>query len=395
MTPKVTQRLMPIFFLLTTILLVSGQPMRLSPSSQISLITCGPSDVELYSAFGHSAIRVYDPLANIDWAFNYGTFDFNQPNFYLNFTRGRNMYMLSVQDYQAFRDYYIRNDRYLHEQILHLSQLQRQRLFEFLWNNAQPENKSYPYDYFYDNCSTRPRDVLVTVFGDSLTFDNQLKPKGLTIRQLTDLYLRRQPWGDLGIDLCLGLPMDKLASAQEEMFLPDFLENGMDHAQIRTAEGKKSFVSEKIIVHKSDGSTTGNNFFHPWIVLGLVALIILLKTWIDFKNNQRTVWIDHGIFLTTGLLGGLLSLLWLVTDHRAAAWNFNILWAFPLNVIAPYLLRDKNLNRYYMIIAILGSVLVFGWFWMPQQMNQFLLPIVFSITVRYWYLVRLSSNYQR
>lgn len=387
MIQLIRQGLLIILFLLIWIPAIKAQPAKLSPSSQISLITCGPWDAELYSAFGHSAIRVHDPVTNIDWAFNYGTFDFNQPNFYLNFARGKNLYMLSVQDYGAFRDYYVANDRYLHEQILRLNAGQRQRLFEYLWNNAQPENRSYPYDYFYDNCSTRPRDVLTSVFGDSLTFSHQLKSKGLTIRQLTDLYLDKQPWGDLGIDICLGLPMDKLASAQEEMFLPDFLEVGMDHAQLHTAEGKKSLVSEKVIVHESGGSTTGKNFFHPWIVIGLVALVILLKTWADFKNNQRTLWIDHGIFLTTGLLGVLLSLLWLVTDHRAAAWNFNILWAFPINLFAPYLLRNQFLHRYFLLVASIGSMVVVGWKFLPQELNLFLLPLVIAFTIRYWYLV--------
>jgi len=373
--------------------LVIAQPAKLSASSQISLITCGPWDAELYSAFGHSAIRVYDPVANIDWAFNYGTFDFNQPNFYLNFARGKNLYMLSVQDYGAFRDYYISNNRYIHEQILRLNGLQRQRLFEYLWNNAQPENRNYPYDYFYDNCSTRPRDVLMAVFGDSLTFSNELQPKGLTIRQLTDLYLSRQPWGDLGIDLCLGLPMDKMATVQEEMFLPDFLEFGMDQALINTAEGKKSFVQEKIIVHESTGSTSsGVTLFHPWMVFGSIGFLLALISVFDYQRKRLSKGIDALLFVVTGSLGLLLLLLWLATDHRAAAWNYNLFWAMPLNLFLPFFLGPKGLTIYFKTMTLLLLAVLGFWVWLPQQLNIFLTPLIVGLAVRYAVFFNLINH---
>ncbi|MFM8347792.1 MAG: DUF4105 domain-containing protein, partial [Bacteroidota bacterium] len=129
------RKLLPLlfcFFWLTS----PAQHLRLSSQARISLITCGPWQGELYSAFGHSAIRVYDPILQIDLAFNYGTFDFNQPNFYLNFARGRNLYRLSVQDYPMFRDFYVSYNRYIHEQVLNLDAGRKNRLFAFLQNNA-------------------------------------------------------------------------------------------------------------------------------------------------------------------------------------------------------------------------------------------------------------------
>src|SRR3954471_15624664 len=131
----------------------TAQRRILSPSAEISIITCGPWQGELYSAFGHSAIRVYDPGNGLDDAYNYGVFDFNQPYFYLNYTRGLLLFKLGVYPYPDFRDYYAYYNRYVIEQILDLSQEQKQQVYDYLEWNARPENETYRYDYFYNNCS--------------------------------------------------------------------------------------------------------------------------------------------------------------------------------------------------------------------------------------------------
>jgi len=132
-----------IIFILCVLLSLPGyaQNSQLSSRAEIYVVTCGPYQNELYSAFGHSAFRVSDPVAAFDWIYNYGVFDFNQPNFYLNFARGNLNYKLGVHEYHPFRDYYISNNRFIHEQQLNLTQEQKQKLFEFLEWNALPENQ--------------------------------------------------------------------------------------------------------------------------------------------------------------------------------------------------------------------------------------------------------------
>ena len=213
------------------LLITSFGKAQLSEQANISVLTCGPYD-ELYSAFGHSAFRIHDPVNNINVVCNYGTFDFNQPNFYLNFARGNNLYKLSIQDYQRFEDLYIYENRFIHEQVLNLTSEQKQKLFAYLQWNSKPENASYYYDYFYDNCSTKIRDVLVEALGKDVIFDESHITTDYTIRELTDFYLKKLPWGDLGIDIGLGLPMDKKAAPLEYMFLPDYVESAFDHASI-------------------------------------------------------------------------------------------------------------------------------------------------------------------
>lgn len=366
-------------------------PYLLTGDSKISLITCGPWQGELYSAFGHSAIRVADEQLGIDWSFNYGTFDFNQPNFYLNFARGRNFYMLSVQEYPDFRDYYIRHNRYVHEQILNLDSAEKQNLFEFLWNNAQPENRSYRYDYFYDNCSTKPRDVIKAVFGEQVQFKPFPVPEPKTIRQLTDQYLVHQPWGDLGIDICLGLPMDREADHTIHMFLPDFLETGFDYATIRKDSAELPLVKEKSIVFAGIQEEYPFSLTHPLVIFGALLVLITGFSVYDLRRFEISRWLDRILFYGTGLLGLFLVVLWFGTDHKAAALNFNLLWAMPLNLALPFMRSVITRRRYFMFMLLLTVGVLMSWPYLPQELNLMLFPVVLGLLFRYYINFKLLS----
>jgi len=354
----------------------------LSSQAKISIITCGPYQDELYSAFGHSAIRVADPVLGFDIAYNYGVFDFNQPNFYLNFTRGFLYYKLGVYSYPDFRDYYISYDRYVHEQILNLDSLEKQKIFSYLENNSLPKNQTYRYDYFYNNCSSKVRDVFAEVFRDQIRFDGSFIKTDYTIRDLTHNYLTQQPWGSLGIDICLGLPMDKKASAYEYMFLPDYVESSFDHTTLNGSP----IVKEKIVVYQSTPQKTPFHWYHPWIVFGLLLLATSLLSYRDWKKKTTTKWFDVTVFSLLGLLGLLLFVLWVATDHKAAANNFNLLWAFPLHLAAAIGLLKKKVGKwvvnYFTFTAITAALLIGLWPLLPQQMNLYLLPLIFVILIR-------------
>lgn len=375
-----------VALLLLSVGFVGGQP--LSPDSHISLITIGPTQKELYSAFGHTAIRVYDPAIGLDYFYNYGVFSFNQPNFYLNFARGKNMYQLGVYDYPPYRDYYISENRYIHEQVLNLSPSQKQRVFDFLNNNARPENKLYLYDYFYDNCATRPRDVLKAVLGDSIQFDETPEKKSITIRGLTDIYLGQQPWGDLGIDICLGMPMDKVASRWDYMFLPDSLESGFARAKIKSDSAWRDLVKEKIIVSHAEAKTSGFSLTHPWTIFGIVSIALIALYYYDLRRSKLTVWVDRILFIGTGTIGLLLVLLWTATSHKAAANNLNVLWALPTNLIFPFIGKLKK--KYFLFASALTLGVLLSWFMLPQQLHVFLIPFVIALGARYWVNYRLS-----
>jgi hypothetical protein len=359
---------------------------QLSPHAEISIITLGPWQGELYSAFGHSAIRVYDPKYPFDAFYNYGVFSFDQPNFYLNFARGHLNYKLDVDPYAPWRDFYISYNRFVHEQILNLNAEQKQKVFDYLYWNSMPENQYYLYDYFYNNCATKLRDVIKITLKDQVVFDSTFIKTDYTIRQLTDMYLKHQPWGDLGIDICLGLPMDKHASPYEYMFLPDYVELSFDHATIRNDSITVPLVKTKVAVYESQPEELPRTVLHPWLVFGLFLLITIFITWRDLKRHKQSKWFDAIVFGVVGLLGVLLFVLWTATDHRAAARNLNILWAMPLHVVfVPLYLMSKKIARpYFRAVAILNALLILTWAWLPQQLNVFLIPVVIALTIRAW-----------
>jgi hypothetical protein len=376
-----------MFFLLLITTLGKAQSPTLSDQAEISVITCGPFQGEVYSAFGHSAFRVYDPTQGIDEAYNYGVFDFDQPNFYLNFARGRNNYMLGVYPYDRFRDYYIYYNRYVHEQKLNLSTQQKQRLYEFLEWNALPENRSYPYDYFYDNCATKIRDVVVNVFGDSVKFDDSFITTNYSIRELTDLYLSHQPWGDLGIDVGLGLPTDKVATPYEYMFLPDYIEYFFDHASLNNIP----IVKEKISVYESREEEYPKALIHPLIAFALVGVIALLLSIWDLNRKKISTWFDVILFGIVGLAGVMLLLMWVATDHKASANNFNLLWALPTHLIAviAFIKKPTWLKRYFLIAFLICALTLIFWFILPQKLNYTLIPLVLALCVRTFTQYRL------
>ena len=356
----------------------------LSEHARISVITMGPSQEELYSAFGHSGIRVVDSLQNIDAFFNYGVFNFNQPHFYLNFAKGNLNYMVDASAYSDYRGYYIEHHRFIHEQILNLTSQQKQQIFDYLVWNIQPQNQYYPYDYFYNNCATKIRDVIEGVLKKEVAFDSTYIKTNYTIRNLTDFYLQQQPWGDLVIDICLGLPMDKKASPYEYMFLPDYIESSFDHATNVAVD--QPLVKEKIVVYHPQPEKAPFHWFHPWIVFGIFLAFASFLTWRDWRRKKLSTWFDVTLFLTIGLVGILLLLLWTVTDHKAAANNFNLLWALPTHTVAAVALmlrlKPKWLTTYFLVTTILSALLLGTWYFLPQSLNVFLMPVVGVILLR-------------
>lgn len=363
---------------------VMGQTIQLSEHAVVSIMTFGPSQEELYSAFGHSGIRVRDSVRQIDAFFNYGVFDFEQPNFYLNFTRGHLLYSVAASSYAPYEEYYIAHHRFIHEQQLNLTPEQTSKIFNYLVWNIRPENKDYLYDYFYNNCATKVRDVFKDVLKSDVAFDSSHIRSHYTIRQLTDLYLSHQPWGDLGIDICLGLPMDKPAAPSEYMFLPDYLEAGFDHAR-NTSLGMP-LVKKKIIAYSPPPETFPFSIVHPWIVFGALLLLIGFITYRDWKRQQASRLLDVVLFKLCGLLGLLLFILWVATDHHAAARNFNLLWAFPGHLVIVFFIWRRKKSRwmatYFLTTALVMALTLALWFVLPQALNVFLMPLVGILLLR-------------
>jgi hypothetical protein len=370
---------------------LGSQPLlaqTLSDEADISIITFGPGSQELYSAFGHSAIRIKDPVKGFDIAFNYGVFDFDQPNFYLNFAKGYLLYKLAVQDTRQLFDYYKRNNRSIQEQLLNLSPEQKQKVFAYLTNNARPENASYYYDYFYDNCATKIGDVFVEALGNEFRFhEDFVAEPGLTIRELTDRYSAElYPWGKLGIDLCLGLPMDKVLTNMQYTYIPEYVFKAFDIAEISIEGNWTKVVKQRNDIFLTPQDELKGPLLTPSLVFWLFFVLVAVFSFYALKRNRSLRLFDFLIFLVFGLLGLFLLLLWLATDHNAAAWNLNLLWAWPMHLIVAFFLLKKNralwVNWYLAFTCGLGLLLVLSWFAIPQGLNLALIPVTLVIVIR-------------
>jgi hypothetical protein len=256
-------------------LFAKGQ--ELSTKAEVSLITCGPGQ-DLYATFGHSALQVYDPVNGIDKVYNYGTFDFNTPNFYLKFARGKLNYILNVSTFERFLYTYHVEGRWVVRQELELSPEQKEELYTFLEWNAKPENRDYQYDFFYDNCSTRIRDALLKILGEDLYFPELESDTTATFREMIDLYLTNHAWSDLGIDLALGMPCDEEAGFYEKMFLPDYLMAHFTGAKLELNGNRVPLIkSESLVLAENTAINPSGESHITWVfwVIFIIAGIII------------------------------------------------------------------------------------------------------------------------
>ncbi len=376
-----------ILFLLLFPIFLNAQTIKLSPKAEITVITCGSGE-ELYSTFGHSAFRVYDINNKLDRVYNYGTFNFNTENFYLKFTQGKLLYELRAYSFANFLRTYHYENRWVEGQVLDLTEKEKQTVYEFLENNAKPENRAYKYDFFYDNCSTRIYDVLENTLNDKIIFDNNFDKSNLTHRNLIQKYLGDLPWSDFGIDLALGSVIDRKATAKEYMFLPDYVFKALENVKINRNGSEEPIIkrTEKILLDFKEHSP--KTFFTPLIVFSLLALLVLWLTYRDLKNRSRNKILDYTIFIVTGVTGVVVLLLWFATDHSTTKDNYNFLWAFAPNLIFAFLVTKNQKMTYYYIIAllILLDILVTLWIFKVQIFSIALIPILVILYIRYIYL---------
>jgi hypothetical protein len=360
---------------------------------EFSIITIGPYEDELYSAFGHSGIRYIDKINNIDLFYNYGVFDFDQPDFYLNFLNGRLLYMVGKYNYQTVESFYINQNRYIKEQVLNLNDSEKKIIFDYLEQNIQPENRTYLYNYVYNNCATKIRDILFTVYGERITFKDTSDNK--TIRSLMDIYLKNNKWGDLGIDICLGIEIDKKASYSEEMFLPEYLFNNLEGSFL---DENIKLISKTNIIN-SNSTVINKNIFQPKYIFLLFLTICIILSFRQIKYSLRYIYFDFSVLLASGIVGTLLIYLWFFTDHLSS-FNYNLIWAVPFNVIFSFLFIfnfKSILTRWYIII---NSVIIFSllilWSFLPQNLNDILILFVLGMLIRmlsnYVYLIRSASK---
>jgi hypothetical protein len=320
---------------------------------RVSLLTVGVGD-EIYASFGHTGIRVTDSLNGTDIVYNWGTFDGFQEDFELKFMRGKLLYYASSEPYQHFYSTYVREQRRVEEQEIHLNAGQKQQLLAFLKENLKEENRYYKYDFLYDNCATRLRDVFPKTFGTAFRYGQSLPPDSrLTFRDQINHYLADLPWERFGINMLLGSKIDKVMSNEDAMFLPDYLRNGLAGATVNGVPVASKAV--EILPPAPAPAAPGNG---PAILTLIFAPVVILGSVIPGFNINAHV-AGNALLILTGVLGCLMIFMWLGTDHQSCRNNWNVLWALPTNVIIPFVKREKR-SRYALvaIVLIIAALLI-------------------------------------
>jgi len=384
-------KIFTIFFFLSTVLVAETNDYI------ISVLTIGPGN-SLSDSFGHSAIRVQDKSKNYDLVFNYGVYDFNDPNFYTNFIKGYLNYSLGVSYYEDFKSSYISNNRSIKEQELELPESIKKEIADRLIYNAKPENKNYLYDYFSNNCSTIIKDII----DESLSnydYKNNYIVQGKemnTYRNLIYENINKNSWGSLGIDICLGSFIDQEIDAEKNTFLPEYLFDYLNSSYYKKFEYNDTRLVKEvniINIHKKLPNPNVSTFFYSPLFIFIILSSLLIFLNFNHKTYNKTHLLLETTHLITSGIGFLLLFLWFFTDHYAAAFNYNLLWANPLNIILIFNAINKKWKIALLKLLLLSlALIILHTITNVQVFNISLYPIFIFLILRYIQLIKYYNN---
>jgi hypothetical protein len=353
----------------------NGVPLYLSEHTKVSLLTSSPGE-DLYAQFGHSAIRITDTLSGQDLVFNYGLFDFNTPGFYVKFIRGKLPYQLGIQRFDAFLNAYIEENRQCRELEINLNEKERLALINFLSVNYLPENREYPYDFFFDNCATRIRDILENKF--QANYPDTSLVKKASFRHFLAQYVGQNSWINVGFYLILGLPADAIATFRDEMFLPDYLEKHLENAFL---SGQLLAKNKITILYQNQPEKSVSFLPSPILISCLLFFIALIFTF--YHTKRWTKIFDTVFFSLISLSGMLFVFMWVGTDHFVTHKNMNLLWANPLYILVIFnLYLGKNGKYLLFFLLTLNLTVLTGWKILPQEFHIAMIPLIFTSVLR-------------
>ncbi len=371
------------YLLMFLILLPQSMVSQETPKANIYLLTCGPG-AETYSVYGHSALRVVIPEKNSDVVYNWGIFDFSTPNFAWKFAKGRLDYSLGINSYNNFlKDYFVEG-RWVVSQKINLETADIEKLFLLIAENLKPENLNYRYDFFFDDCSTRIRDLIEKAVGEDLIYPPAEAHKDQpTFRSLTGEYEKVVPWTKAGIDLIMGSPGDKKASFRDKMFLPIELKNGLSELFIRRG-GKliPLLKNPEIVVDFNQPASQVKHLTSPMLVFSLLLIFVIILTGY-FRGKRANNVMDIVIFGFFSILALLMIFFNFFTDHHQMKWNLNILWLNPFIIVCliSLLFKKERLLWFRLVFYLAAGFLVFLVV-LPQHINNAFLPLIFILVLR-------------
>lgn len=364
---------------LFSLLVTGGLEAQSADSADVYLITCAPGTAS-YSIYGHTALRISMQSTQFDMVYNWGIFDFSTPNFVYRFAKGKLDYMLGAYSYERFLEEYVAEGRAVWSQKLNLTAEEKEKLFALINENLKPENVRYRYDFFFDNCATRVRDIVAASAADTVIFP--AREEAETFRQLIDPYQKVLPWLDFGADMLLGLQADRKATVADEMFLPMFLRDNFAGSVIIHDGNREPLAGPVETVVDIPAATTGKKVWVPQAVFWLVFLFVVLVTFV-FKRPGLEKFVDLVLLFIYSLLALVLVFTNILSDHDALHLNLLFL---GINILIPVLFVMKVAGRKAVKLSRLALTL--SVIWIPasllagQGINPALVPLVLTIMVR-------------
>jgi len=348
-------------------------------SADVYMITCAPGNAS-YSVYGHTAIRIVIRGTDFDMAYNWGIFDFSTPNFVYRFAKGRLDYMLGAYPYERFLQEYVSEGRSVWSQKLNLTTAEKDRLFTLINENLKPENVKYRYDFFFDNCATRVRDIVTDAATDTVLLPEKDKLK--SFRQLVDPHQKVLPWLDFGADMLLGLQSDQKASVSEEMFLPIFLRDNFADSKIIHDGAQEPLAGPVETVIDIPAPSGGAKRWMPQAILWLLFIFVALVTFV-FKKPGLEKATDFVLYLVYSVIALVLVFTNIFSEH--VALHLNLLF-LGINILIPVLF--VMLFTRCKVVKLSRLTLAISALWLPvsliagQGINPALIPLVLTIMVR-------------
>ena len=359
--------------------LLYGQKKGLSPDSlEISLLTCSPRQ-KVYSLYGHTAIRLRDVRTGLDVAVNYGVFSFDKPLFIPRFVLGITDYEIGVIPFKYFIAEYREAGSSITQQVLNLTSDEKMLIFDAIEKNMLPENKYYRYNFFYDNCTTRARDILTRNINCGVTY---MPHEGGTYRDIIHQKNKQHPWARFGNDLLLGIGADMVTTQEQRQFLPENLMRDFDKATRN--DNHTPLTDTTMVILEGGTQIIESEFpFTPTQCALFLLITTIIITTIEIIKKKNLRYFDAFLMLFTSIIGTLLFLM-IFSQHPTVRVNLQILLLNPLPLffIRRMLKRQKNNTKdwQYIIWTMLICLFFVGGFFQSYAEGIYILAL--SLLIR-------------
>lgn len=351
-----------------------------SDSIRISLLTCAPG-TEIYALFGHTAIRYENFSKQQDWAYNYGMFSFREPNFVWRFVKGETDYQLGRIPFRYFEAEYAMRGSTVYQQVLNLSEVEKRTLVNLLEENFRPEKRTYRYNYFYDNCTTRARDKVEECLEGNIVYRDTVSPS--SFRGIIHEYTVGSDWSELGIDLCLGAEADAPIGLRKQMFAPFYTKEAFHSAMIQRGDTLVPLVLQEFKVVDVDREEEEKSLLSPWLC-GLLLLFVtcMVVGWSIYRKRWLWVW-DFFLFGFQGIGGVVIAFLFFFSVHPTVSSNWMLMLFHPIPLFyLPWMIykdiKGQKDCYHWINVACLTSFIVLMPF-LQQKFNPTVLPLALSL----------------